>query len=340
MRGAGGVHEGCGSAVCARVRLQNLREANERVALVNGTVTAGGEVVPCEFQQTSYRELLAMSLAERTEYLTSLPTLITGATDEWPAHREWRDPRAFSMAFGHHLLKATRARQGFSRLVALGGRTCLNFDESTCPGQANATISLAELVPFSDKEQIVIMDLPDMTLGEHELLTSLSASYEPPEFLEALSNVRLLSLGGRPEGVQMSRHHSAWLTTIAGAKLWHLAPPSKPKPADRFCHGRGRVDYDLAQREGVLHCMALPGETVVVPDNWWHATCNMLPYTLAIGGQTWDAAVQTPFAARSDAAKAALAKRWQQGTPRPLNGYQSLVLAEGLHDGERLPNSL
>ena len=49
----------------------------------------------------------------------------------------------------------------------------------------------------------------------------------------------------------------------------------------------------------VIHCMAYPKEVVVVPDDWWHATCNMMPYTLAVGGQTWDNAHLPPFQARS-----------------------------------------
>ena len=107
--------------------------------------------------------------------------------------------------------KAIRASYGFNRLSKLGGSNCMMFDEAGCPGQANATVPLSELIPTSDNEQIVIMDLFDMNKGEHDLLTDLSKAYELPEFLDALSNVRLLSLGGRPEGVQMSKHHSAWL---------------------------------------------------------------------------------------------------------------------------------
>ena len=138
----------------------------------------------------------------------------------------------------------------------------------------------------------------------------------------------------------MSRHHSAWLAVVAGAKLWHLAPPDRPQPSNRYCPGRGKVDYALAAREGVIHCMALPGEVVVVPDDWWHATCNMLPYTIAIGGQTWDGSIQSPpFAHRSAEEHADTTARWQEGRSRPLNRYQGSI-AYSLVDGERLPSSV
>ena len=197
---------------------------------------------------------------------------------------------------------------------------------------------LAEMVPFSDEEQLVIMDLPGMTRGEYELLEDLTKAYELPEFLDAISNIRLLSLGGRPEGVQMSQHMSAWLAVVSGAKLWHLAPPDVPQPTNRYCEGRGKIDYELAEREGVIHCMAYPGEVVVVPDFWWHATCNFLPYTIAIGGQTWDQGAGTPFAARSADDRMRTAARWRDGRPLPLNHFQHSVAAQ-LVDGVRVPNA-
>ena len=135
----------------------------------------------------------------------------------------------------------------------------------------------------------------------------------------------------------MSQHHSAWLATIAGAKLWHLAPPSRPKPQNRYCPGRGKIDYDLAAAEGVIHCMAHPGEVVVVPDNWWHATCNMLPYTLAVGGQTWDSNAGRRFAARTADEGERIAARMRDGQPRPMNRYQSEI-APYLLEGERVPS--
>lgn len=281
-----------------------------------------------------------MSTKERTDFLTRFPTVISGLTDDWPARTRWLDPQAFSKRFGHHQLKAIRASHGFSRLAKLGGAACHNFDDVGCPGQASATLSLAELVAFSAEEQIVIMDLDDMAKGEHELLTDLTTEYELPEFLDSISNLRLLSLGGRAEGVQMSAHHSAWLAVLAGAKLWHLAPPSRPKPSNRYCPNRGKIDYDLARREGVVHCMAYQGEVVVVPDNWWHATCNMLPYTVAIGGQTWDQSAGVPFAPREERATAATKRRWHEGKPRELNHYQRMIAAQTLAVGEQLPSSL
>ena len=73
------------------------------------------------------------------------------------------------------------------------------------------------------------------------------------------------------------------------------APPDVARPSDRLCANGGRVDYKLAKRESVTHCLLLPGETIVVPENWWHATCNLDPYTIGVGGQLWRPGMQNTF---------------------------------------------
>ena len=196
----------CDSAACARVKLQELRRANALALPPGANATAGGVEVPCEFQHASRESLLAMTLEERTSFLTRLPTHISGLIDEWPARGAWTDPQRFSQRFGHHTLKAIRAAHGFSRLVRLGGPRCHNFNERGCPGQANATMTLAELVPHSDREQMVIMDLHGMTRGEHDLLTDLSSTpaYRTPHTAHTTHAWRAV----RPPTTVHSAHHA------------------------------------------------------------------------------------------------------------------------------------
>ena len=35
----------------------------------------------------------------------------------------------------------------------------------------------------------------------------------------------------------------------------------------------------------MTHCLQRPGEVMIVPTAWWHATCNLAEFTLGIGGQ-------------------------------------------------------
>ena len=65
---------------------------------------------------------------------------------------------------------------------------------------------------------------------------------------------------------------------------------------------------------------------------WWHATCNLQPYTVAVGAQTWDRE-KPRFAARAEDEASQ-----QPGYPatQPLNGYQH-SLTEDLSRGVTLP---
>ena len=242
--------------------------------------SAGGVEVQCELQRLSRSQLLAMTPAERATVLEK-PAVITGLIDDWPAFRPdggWASPRNFSARFGHHRFLAKRVRFGWDRAHEHGVDHGLT------------SVSVAELVQNTRTEHIIVLDEEHRAESEEALLQDLQTEYRNPDIFEAASQVRVFSFGGGHRGVQMMQHGVAWLGLVTGAKLWHLAHPDLPKPQDRDCQtlpGGGMIDYGLAKQEGVTHCLLLPGETVFVPDAWWHATCNLDPYTIGVGGQLW-----------------------------------------------------
>ena len=158
-------------------------------------------------------------------------------------------------------------------------------EDCMLPSMSTASVSFSEMMMHATSAHAVVMDVDDMSWSEKALLDTLEADYSIPEVLEGISLHRVFSFGGAEGGVEMSQHDSAWLATVAGIKLWHLAPPHVPKPAHRTCAHRGMIDWAAAALDGVRHCAVLPGEVMVVPSMWWHATCNLMPYTVAMGGQ-------------------------------------------------------
>ena len=117
---------------------------------------------------------------------------------------------------------------------------------------------------------------------EYELLGALRANvgYDVPSVLARSGGTQVFSFGGGT-GVRMGNHGFAWIGLVAGRKVWYVAPVSIPRPANPTCTTGDSVE----QLPGVSHCLQRPREVMVVPTAWWHATCNLEPYTFGIGGQ-------------------------------------------------------
>ena len=108
-----------------------------------------------------------------------------------------------------------------------------------------------------------------------------NAGYDVPACLERAGGTQVFSFGGGT-GVRMGNHGFAWIGLIAGRKVWYVAPPDRPRPANPKCKNG---DETIQQLVNVSHCIQRPRDVMVVPTAWWHATCNIDPYTFGIGGQ-------------------------------------------------------
>jgi len=235
---------------------------------------AGVEVV-CALPRFDGSYLRGLSAGERRAQL-SKPSIITGLLDSWGAMATWRDGDSFSARFGNQSVLAKRVLFGHQMAHAVGA------DVRT------SQVSVADLVTRTAQEHIIVIDEPGASVGENAFLEATYPDWEVSDFLTSISQSRVLSFGGGHRGVQMMQHGVAWLGLVAGAKLWHIAPPDLPRPSNRECDNGGKVDWALAASEGVEHCVMKPGEVIFVPDDWWHATCNLETYTVGVGAQLWN----------------------------------------------------
>ena len=103
--------------------------------------SAGGVDVPCELQRIGYDEILSFTPDQRRA-LFEKPTIVTGLIDEWPALRNWTDPRRFAARFGHHRFLAKRVRFGIERAATMG----IAYE------RMQHSVSVAELVQHTESE--------------------------------------------------------------------------------------------------------------------------------------------------------------------------------------------
>ena len=75
--------------------------------------------------------------------------------------------------------------------------------------------------------------------------------------------------GGHGGGLAFHRHDANWLTLLSGRKLWCFAAPVAVPHV-------GRVEPEaLLEDPSVRLAVQRPGDIMIVPRGWWHATYNM-----------------------------------------------------------------
>eukprot|EP00930_Biecheleria_cincta_P083570 TRINITY_DN7311_c0_g2_i2.p1 TRINITY_DN7311_c0_g2~~TRINITY_DN7311_c0_g2_i2.p1 ORF type:complete len:397 (+),score=59.72 TRINITY_DN7311_c0_g2_i2:75-1265(+) len=116
----------------------------------------------------------------------------------------------------------------------------------------------------------------------------------PPADRQAMLNVDAI---GSSHGFHF--HNPVWQVQVEGYKMWYLMPPDWPADSPSHPFGAAPLGADgkpflhpnacamLKQVEPPPHafsCMVAPGEMVLLPHGWWHATCGLSNYTASVGG--------------------------------------------------------
>lgn len=134
-----------------------------------------------------------------------------------------------------------------------------------------------------ENEHIILFDNePGMSELEQSLLDDLQNIRKTPTVLHRATETMFFSFGGGVNGVNMANHGFTWIGLIVGRKLWHVAPGTIPKPREPNC-ARKLVENEVLPN--TTHCLQEAGDIIALPTAWWHATCNLDPFTIGIGGQ-------------------------------------------------------
>jgi len=92
-------------------------------------------------------------------------------------------------------------------------------------------------------------------------------------------------------------HSAVFHTQVVGRKMWYLHPPLEDQESGEQGLRKDDGSYEYASNactyldpmsgpppNGTLSYFAMPGDTVVLPKNWWHGTCALDEWTMGTGG--------------------------------------------------------
>ena len=210
------------------------------------------------------------------------PCLIAGCTEGWAAHVRWR-PEELARRFAEERFKVGTDDDGYA--VRLRLKYFLHY--------------CADAKQSRDDSPLYIFD---GSFGDRDGMKGLLDDYAVPEYFSE-DLMQHAGEGRRPpyrwfvwgparsgSGIHVDPlATSAWNALISGRKRWVLFPPGTPvemiKPsipgvdkeaASWFAHvypRTQRADWPANLRP--LECVQQPGETMFVPNGWWHAVLNL-----------------------------------------------------------------
>lgn len=215
------------------------------------------------------------------------PGFVEGVTDKWPAKELWQTQRDL-------LARVANRRIPLMNFTYLLGIPHVSED---VPPE-----TLSEYVEHGDSAQNLFVfvneafaDVPQSLI---DLTEDLVNDIQPMPAFAAKREERhaILAIDGAGSSHAFHRHAAVWQTQVSGRKAWWMMPPTvpsvdgqykKPPLVDGKVYGNPNACEMLLRRSppaGAQMCVMEPGDTVVLPENWWHATCGLDVITASIGG--------------------------------------------------------
>ena len=121
---------------------------------------------------------------------------------------------------------------------------------------------------------------------------SLWGGYDPEDIF-------ILTVGRKGSGIPWHFHVEGWSALLCGEKTWSFAPAGVA-PGGGFDSSVGHsawLDLEAAGSLGdtawVWSCLQEAGDTVFIPEGWYHATVTNSKRSFAVGRQDWG--LRRPF---------------------------------------------
>ena len=124
-----------------------------------------------------------------------------------------------------------------------------------------------------------------------DIVHKVAARHPVPEEVAHIYQRPVLSVGQRGTGEKDIAHHYHPVTAmllLQGEKIWALRPPGDVACMMNSGDCTDPMDicsYYAQPRAPQPACVQRAGDTIVVPDGWFHGTCNTALLTVGLGGQ-------------------------------------------------------
>lgn len=221
-----------------------------------------------------------------------MPGLVDGIGADWPATKLWANETALLSRLGDSrvLMRTWTFKDG----------TPVDADLVPKDLDPPPQETLAEYLKHNDsrRDYFVFVNEPE---ERHENLKQLAQQLTPdieplPPFAATAGEKHgIFAIDGIGSSHGFHRHDAVWQTQVMGRKAWWLMPPeiptveswgSPPLVQGQVYDNPNACEFLMRKQppEGAHLCVVGPGDTVLLPSNWWHATCGLDHITASGGG--------------------------------------------------------
>jgi len=236
------------------------------------------------------------------------PTLYNNSTKSWRSLHEWQQHFFISKFSRHRLPLSTFRRDKWLRFIdrnmqASSKPVLVSLEEYLMLAAKHpGNVFLFSRVEESEMQESAQrgLQMSSSAKARASFFRDLASGYVRPNISDSL--IKVFAFDGRSTGHGMHCHGKAWIAQIFGRKLWFLAPPSDEitlinsagRPSFPYanlteleggCPCTWLLQSHLVPRHGVRACVQKPGQLLTIPKRWWHSTCSLDEYNIAIGGQ-------------------------------------------------------
>ena len=107
--------------------------------------------------------------------------------------------------------------------------------------------------------------------------------YQVLDEIKHVNSFAILSVMTKGQSHEFHKHGESWIAQAAGTKVWYFLPPHAERPTK--VNACLYLDGTVMPPPGTTTCVQSPGDVIWFPKDWYHATCSLTEWNIALGAQ-------------------------------------------------------